>query len=105
TGWESDFQNTGWRIMSYANSEQIRVFLQQYIVEKSIAGGKDSPGELADDCDLLLSGMIDSLGLLDLMTAIQQYCQHEIDFEALDPEQLTVVGPLCRYVSEHLANH
>ena len=91
--------------MSYANSEQIRVFLQQYIVEKSIAGGKDSPGELADDCDLLLSGMIDSLGLLDLMTAIQQYCQHEIDFEALDPEQLTVVGPLCRYVSEHLANH
>ena len=90
--------------MSYANSEQIRVFLQQYIVEKSIAGGKDSPGELADDCDLLLSGMIDSLGLLDLMTAIQQYCQHEIDFEALDPEQLTVVGPLCRYVSQQLAN-
>lgn len=90
--------------MSGANSEQIRVFLQQYLVEKSLAGGKDTPGELADDCDLLLSGMIDSLGLLDLMTAIQQHCQHEIDFEALDPEQLTVVGPLCRYVSEQLAN-
>jgi acyl carrier protein len=90
--------------MSGANSEQIRVFLQQYLVEKSLAGGKDTPGELADDCDLLLSGMIDSLGLLDLMTAIQEHCQHEIDFEALDPEQLTVVGPLCRYVSEQLAN-
>jgi acyl carrier protein len=90
--------------MSGANSEQIRVFLQQYLVEKSLAGGKDTPGELADDCDLLLSGMIDSLGLLDLMTAIQQHCQHEIDFEALDPEQLTVVGPLCRYVSEQVAN-
>jgi acyl carrier protein len=90
--------------MSNANSEQIRIFLQQYIVEKSLVGGKDTPGELADDCDLLLSGMIDSLGLLDLMTAIQQHCQHEIDFEALDPEQLTVVGPLCRYVSEQLAN-
>jgi acyl carrier protein len=90
--------------MSGANSEQIRVFLQQYLVEKSLAGGKDTPGELADDCDLLLSGMIDSLGLLDLMTAIQEHCQHEIDFEALDPEQLTVVGPLCRYVSEQVAN-
>ena len=86
-----------------ASSEQIRTFLQQYILEKS-AGAKDQPGELADDCDLLLSGMIDSLGLLDLMTAIQRHCQTEIDFEALDPEQLTVVGPLCRYVSEQLAS-
>ena len=90
--------------MSEANSEQIRKFLQQYILEKSIAGGKSTPEELPDDCDLLLSGMIDSLGLLDLMTAIQEHCKREIDFEALDPEQLTVVGPLCRYVSEQLAN-
>jgi acyl carrier protein len=90
--------------MSHASSEEIRTFLQQYIAEKSVAGGKETPSELADDCDLLLSGMIDSLGLLDLMTAIQQHCQREIDFEALDPEQLTVVGPLCRYVSERLAN-
>jgi acyl carrier protein len=90
--------------MSEASSEQIRAFLQQYILEKALSGGKGAPGELADDCDLLLSGMIDSLGLLDLMTAIQRHCQREIDFEALDPEQLTVVGPLCRYVSEQLAN-
>lgn len=90
--------------MSSANSEDIRIFLQQYIVEKSLAGGKATPSELTDDCDLLLSGMIDSLGLLDLMTAIQQHCQREIDFEALDPEQLTVVGPLCRYVSQQLDN-
>ena len=89
--------------MNEASSDQIRTFLQQYILEKSRAGGKNAPGELADDCDLLLSGMIDSLGLLDLMSAIQQHCQKEIDFESLDPEQLTVVGPLCRYVSEQLA--
>jgi acyl carrier protein len=91
--------------MSQPSSEQIRAFLQQYVVEKSQAGGRSLPGELTDDCDLLLSGVIDSLGLLDLMTAIQQHCQREIDFEALDPEQLTVVGPLCRYVSDQLANH
>jgi acyl carrier protein len=88
--------------MPEINSEQIRVFLQQYILEKSLAGGRQTSGELQDDCDLLLSGMIDSLGLLDLMTALQQHCQREIDFEALDPEQLTVVGPLCRFVSEQL---
>jgi acyl carrier protein len=89
--------------MNEASSEQIRAFLQEYVVGKSRAGGKNTPTELADDCDLLLSGMIDSLGLLDLMTAIQEHCKREIDFEALDPEQLTIVGPLCRYVSEQLA--
>lgn len=91
--------------MVQASSEQIRAFLQHYVLEKSLAEGKTFPGELTDDCDLLLSGMIDSLGLLDLMTAIQQHCQREIDFEALDPEHLTVVGPLCRYVSEQMASH
>jgi acyl carrier protein len=90
--------------MSVAQAEQIRAFLQQYVSEISLASGKGATGELADDCDLLLSGMIDSLGLLDLMTAIQQHCGREIDFEALDPEQLTVVGPLCRYVSAQLAD-
>jgi acyl carrier protein len=91
--------------MSVAGCEQVRVFLQQYVRDKSLAGGKTPPGELADDCDLLLTGIIDSLGLLDLMTAIQEHCQREIDFEALDPEQLTVVGPLCRYVSEQMTDH
>ncbi|HLZ91343.1 MAG TPA: acyl carrier protein [Candidatus Acidoferrum sp.] len=89
--------------MSETSTTEIRAFLQQYIREKSAAGGKNAPAELDDDCDLLLSGMIDSLGLLELMTAIQQHCQRDIDFEALDPEQLTVVGPLCRYVSQQLA--
>jgi acyl carrier protein len=90
--------------MIEASSEQIRTFLQQYILERSVAMGREAPGELADDCDLLLSGMIDSLGLFELMSAIQQHCHQEIDFEALDPEQFTVVGPLCRYVSEQLAS-
>lgn len=88
--------------MSATTTTEIRAFLQQYVAEKCLAGGKNPPAELADDCDLLLSGMIDSLGLLEMMTAIQQHCQREIDFEGLDPEQLTVVGPLCRYVSEQM---
>lgn len=90
--------------MSQVSSEEIRIFLQCYISERSRARGKSTPCELSDDCDLLLSGMIDSLGLLDLQTAIRQHCQREIDFEGLDAEQLTIVGPLCRYVSSQLAD-
>src|SRR5437762_982190 len=50
-----------------------------------------------DSCDLLLSGVIDSLGLVELMTALQERCGREIDFDALDPEQMTKVGPLCDF--------
>lgn len=54
--------------------------------------------ELHDDCDLLLSGLIDSLGLLELTAALDDYCGFELDFDTLDPERMTVVGPLCDFV-------
>jgi acyl carrier protein len=47
--------------------------------------------------------MVDSLGLLELMTALQEHCGREIDFDALDPEQMTVVGPLCNFVAGEMA--
>jgi acyl carrier protein len=49
--------------------------------------------------------MIDSLGLLDLVAAIQEFAGREIDFEILDPEEMTIVGPLCRFVSEQVSEH
>jgi len=65
--------------------------------------GREVPADLPDDCDLLLSGYVDSLGLLELMTAIQDYFGREIDFDELDAEQMTIVGPLKRFVAEKLA--
>jgi acyl carrier protein len=63
------------------------------------------PVDLPDDCDLLLSGIIDSVGLLELISAVQKYCDREIDFEELEPESMTVLGPLCRYISENMSNN
>jgi acyl carrier protein len=65
--------------------------------------GREVPADLSDDCDLLLSGYVDSLGLLELMTAIQDHFGREIDFDELDAEQMTIVGPLKRFVAEKLA--
>lgn len=61
------------------------------------------PETLTDDCDLLLSGLIDSLGLLDMITMLQEQFGENVDFDALDPEQMTVVGPLCGFVVEQAA--
>ncbi len=78
----------------------IREFISNYLDEKLRAQGRFQSGDISDDCDLLLSGLIDSLGLLELLTAINVHCGREIDYEALDTEQMTIVGPLCRFVSE-----
>jgi len=52
-----------------------------------------------------LTGIIDSVGLLELVGAVQKYCEREIDFEGLDPESMTVLGPFCHYVSEQMASN
>ena len=89
--------------MSTTNSDDVRLFLMNYLARKLKDQGRDLPLDFSDDCDLYLSGYIDSLGLLELLTAIQQYIGREIDFEALDPEQMTIVGPLCRFVSRQMS--
>jgi acyl carrier protein len=51
-----------------------------------------------DDFDLREQGMIDSFGVLELIGAIEERFGITVDFEDLDPEEMTVVGPLSRYV-------
>ncbi len=90
--------------MIRTSSDDVRAFLQSYLSERSEAERRNVTGELADDCDLLLSGIIDSLGLLDLVMAMREAFGEHIDFKSLDPEQMTIVGPLCRFVAEQTSN-
>jgi acyl carrier protein len=80
--------------------DDARIFLEKYLAGKLSANGRTKSESLSEDCDLLLSGMIDSIGLLDLVSAIQEFVGKEIDFDALDPEQMTIVGPLCKFISD-----
>lgn len=84
------------------SGEELRDFVRHFLLEKASSGGSNLPGYFTDDFDLLLSGAIDSLGLLELMTAMQEHCGREIDFDSLDPEQMTVIGPLCDFVSNQM---
>jgi acyl carrier protein len=89
--------------MNAVTPDAVQDFLREYVAKYLRAQGREVPADLSDDCDLLLSGYVDSLGLLELMTAIQDHFGREIDFDELDAEQMTIVGPLKRFVAEQLA--
>lgn len=90
--------------MTNITKTEIRLFLEKYISQKLHSQGRTLDNILKDDCDILLEGYIDSLGLLELTGALEEYVGVEIDFEALDPEQMTIVGSLCRFVSAQINN-
>lgn len=54
---------------------------------------------LEDDLDLLESGLLDSLGVVELIGAVEGKYGVLIDFAELDADQLTIIGPFCRYVA------
>jgi acyl carrier protein len=87
--------------MTQISTAQVRQFLlDRYAVALSAAGVVvDS---ISDDYDLLQEGVIDSLGILEMITAVETAFSIELDLENLDAESLTKVGPFCRYV-EHFA--
>jgi acyl carrier protein len=89
--------------MSAVSPGDVRIFLTDFIQRRMAAQGEDPLNELSDDCDLLLSGIIDSLGLLELVTAVNEHYGREIDFEDLDPDHMTIVGPFCDYVADRMA--
>ena len=89
--------------MSAVSPGDVRIFLTDFIQRRMAAQGEDPLNELSDDCDLLLSGIIDSLGLLELVTAVNEHYGREIDFVDLDPDHMTIVGPFCDYVADRMA--
>jgi acyl carrier protein len=85
--------------MSQVRAEEVRAFILEQLAEPLRALGL-SPDQVPDDFDLHESGVIDSFGLLELIAAIEDRFELEIDFEALDPEQLTVIAPLTQFIEQ-----
>lgn len=83
---------------SAITSNAVREFMLEFVAEE-LAAVNVVPEDVADDFDLLSSGTIDSLGLLELIGAIEDFLGVPITFEELDPEDLGVIGPFSRYIA------
>jgi acyl carrier protein len=76
----------------------IRRFLLDKYREPIEALGMTSV-DLPDNFDLLLSGVIDSFGILEMISALEEEFRIQLDLATLDAEQITILGPLSRYVA------
>jgi acyl carrier protein len=84
--------------MNQLNIASVREFLLDFVDERLSVRGY-STSEVDDEFDLLVSGVIDSLAFLEMTVALQERFEVEFDYEEIDPVQLSIVGPLCHYVS------
>jgi acyl carrier protein len=87
------------RQMKDVTPDNVRGFLLTRYYEPIIAM-QLSLTEIPDDFDLLLSGVIDSFGILEMISAIEDEFRIQLDLALLDAEDITRIGPLARYIAE-----
>lgn len=89
--------------MSVVTREDVRAYLMSQLDQLVQLDGRELPPGITDDYDLLLSGLLDSLDILELTVALGDFAGRDLDFDALEADQMTVVGPLCDFVAGEVA--
>src|SRR5437879_1769777 len=85
--------------MKHITADEAKRFVVAQLAHPITAKGL-IPENLPDNFDLLTEGIIDSLGFVDLVVALERYFDIKVDFGGLDPESLTVLGPISQYIAE-----
>jgi acyl carrier protein len=82
----------------------VRHFLLDHF-SATIAAVGLKPEELGDDFDLLKAGVVDSLGVIEMISAVEEYFNITVDFERLDPAEIAVLSPFSRFVAENATSN
>jgi acyl carrier protein len=83
--------------MSVVAADEVRAFIISEL-RASFAENNVDVAAVPDDFDLMKMGVIDSIGLINLLGSIDDRFGVEVDYEGLDTDDITVIGPLCRYI-------
>lgn len=86
--------------MNDFTSDTVRQFLLTKYTELIKTLGLD-PAAVSDDFDFLLTGVIDSFGILEMISSIEDEFRVQLDMETLDANEITILGPLSRYVAKN----
>jgi acyl carrier protein len=89
--------------MTPLTAKDIRSFLLEHF-SSMIAANDLDPAAIGDDIDLLQAGVIDSLGVLEMISAVEQHFKIAVDFERMDPADLVLLGKFSHFVAQNAKN-
>lgn len=78
-------------------AENVRQFILNHYADKW-ASQNIAVESVPDTYDLLSAGIVDSIGVLELIGAIEDAFDVEVDLQDLEAEQVGVIGALSKYV-------
>jgi len=88
--------------MPPATAAAVRDLILERVDEQLAARGL-TPSEVPESFDLLLEGLIDSFGVVEIILMLEQRYAIEFDFDELPADDLTKIGPLATYVERKSA--
>ena len=80
------------------NAQIVRKFLLTRYAGQIKRSGDDLE-VVPDNFDLFREGIVDSFGILEMVSALEMEFGVQLDMSDLDPVEMTVLGPLTRYVA------
>jgi acyl carrier protein len=87
--------------MEIHSSAEVRSLVIDLIATSLREAGHD-PARVGDEINLLESGVLDSLGLLSLISDVEDRLGTELELSDAEPEDLAVLGRFCRQVERQL---
>jgi acyl carrier protein len=89
--------------MTPPTADAIRDLILERMDEQLAARGL-TPSDVPPTFDLLLEGLIDSFGVVEIILMLEQRFEIEFDFDELPADDLTKIGPLAAYVEQKSAS-
>ena len=86
--------------MGNPNKGEIKKFIIEHLRD-GFKGNDIDTDFIEDDFDLMKMGIIDSIGFIRLIGAIEDRFNIEVDFEEMEAEELTVIGSLAKFIAEN----
>jgi acyl carrier protein len=83
--------------MPPATAQVVREVVLDRVVEELAAKGL-TPSDVPASFDLLLEGVIDSFGVVEMIMMLEQRFEVEFEFDELPADDLTKIGALAEYV-------
>jgi acyl carrier protein len=77
--------------------------LKDFIVTELLDGGASGP--LADDQDLLISGLVDSLGVVRMIAFIEQTMAVSVPVEDVTLENFQTIEKIASYIQQHVSSN